>query len=91
MMKAVTTTALLLMIFFVFVMLGNSPTEKIERSCEPVLWVGNVVESVFLLADSDWSDDVKETTEEIDYSCRYIIWRAFYEEEYLEFKNGEGS
>jgi hypothetical protein len=87
MLKAISGSALIMMIFGCWVLLAGAQEERINRSCQPILWFGNVLESVALLTVDSWSDAVKEQTLDLDYGCRYVVWRVFYEEEYLEFRN----
>lgn len=83
-MKALSTVTLVLLAFFMYVMIEPTPERRIARTCVPILWVGNILESFGLLADEKYANSIKDGTDGIDYGCRYTVWRFFYEKEYLE-------
>lgn len=68
----------------VWVVMATNPAERIERSCQPVLWAGNVMTSLTALTVPQYQDHVDEGFQSADYACRYTVWRLFYEEAWLE-------
>lgn len=87
MLKAISGSALLMVIFACWILLASSQEERINRSCYPIVWFGNILESIALLTVESWAEGVKEQALDVDYGCRYVVWRVFYEDDYLEFVN----
>lgn len=85
-MRMLSTTAILFFIFMAYILLATTPMARIERACMPVVWTGNVTESVALLLSPRYAKSTERWFQKTDYGCRYVIWRFFYEEEYLEYK-----
>lgn len=74
----------LLILFVLWVAIGNGAEDRIVRSCKPVVWFGNLSVSVVQLIDPDYQDAAQEAFDRMDYGCRYSIWRLLYEKEYLK-------
>lgn len=84
-MKTFSVVGAGFVIFLLWVMIASTPTKRIERTCQPVLWVGNIAESVALLFGSNsGKNSVTNSFESADYACRYSVWRLFYGKEYEE-------
>lgn len=73
-------------IFLVFVFLATTAEERFGRACKPVIWTGNVVESITMLIHDDWTDNVRSGFKSADYGCRFTVWRFFYEEDYIKYQ-----
>ena len=73
-----------MMVFAAWVMLPPSPNERMERVCKPIVWTGKAAVAVSDLASQKYSPDVERFFEKADYSCRYVIWKVFYQEEWLK-------
>ena len=73
----------LLVLFAIWVTLGNGPEQRIERSCKPVVWMGNVSVSIVQLISYKYQDKAQAAFDGFDYGCRFSVWRLFYEKEYL--------
>jgi len=71
------------LVLLAWVMIATSGEERISRACKPIVWTGNLFESVFMIAREDWADNVKSVFDNVDYTCRFSVWRFFYEEEYV--------
>lgn len=89
-MKTFSFVSALFLVFALWIVLATSSVTRIERACQPFLWMGKFIESVFLLTYKKGAEAAVETSNEFDYGCRYTIWRFFFEEEYLEKKRLEG-
>jgi hypothetical protein len=76
--------ATILFVFLVgWIFLADNGRGRIERSCVPIQWAGTVVESIVDLTIPKYSSIVDEGVDSTEYSCQYVIWRIFYEKEYL--------
>jgi len=82
-MKSIPILGLGLIGFLLWVVLASTADKRIEHTCQPVLWVGNVLESVILLGVGESeANRIRHFFEEVDYGCRFSVWRFFYGEEY---------
>lgn len=88
-MRMLSTFAIAFAIYLAWILIVPNPQERINRSCQPILWVGNVFESIGLLVNERYATSMKSTTDSMDYGCRYTVWRFFYEEDYLKAKEKE--
>lgn len=76
---------ILCFVFWVFT--APMPANRIERVCEPINWVGNVATSTTALtADSHTQTSVR-WSDKMNYSCKYMVWRLFYQEAYNKAVN----
>lgn len=85
-MKTFSFISALLVVFLVWIVIATNSTTRIERACQPFLWTGKFMESVFLLTYERGAETVVRKANQFDYGCRYTLWRLFFEEEYLEKK-----
>lgn len=70
------------LLFFVFwVFTAPVPQLRIERTCQPINWVGNLGTSATALA-TDSTDAAARWSDKLDYSCQYMIWRLLYQKDY---------
>lgn len=83
-MKSFSIISVLLVLFIGWIFIGSTPHNRIERFCQPVMWMGNIGESILLLVGSDSKNTVTKYTSELDYGCRYATWRLFYGQEFEE-------
>lgn len=85
----------LLVLFIAWVILGDGPEQRIERSCKPAVWLGNLSVSIVQLIDPKYQDKTQAAFDSFDYGCRFSVWRLFYEKEYLksleEAENNNGA
>lgn len=68
--------------FVVWVFVASTPTDRIENGCRPVGWAGNVVTSLTALVLPDQQRRVEKWFDKLEYGCRYMTWRLFYQEKY---------
>ena len=73
-----------LIVFAAWVMMPSNPDQRLDRACRPVVWTGKAFVAVADLASQKYSPDVERFFEKADYSCRYVIWKVFYQEEWLK-------
>ena len=77
----------LLFLGFVFwIIAAASPQQRIENACRPVGWTGNVVTSLSALALPAQQKKVEGWFDKLEYGCRYMTWRLFYQEAYNQWK-----
>lgn len=68
--------------FIWWVFAAPVPQQRIERVCEPVHWIGNVATSTTALATANHTDTSVRWTDKLNYSCQYLVWRLFYQDDY---------
>ncbi len=71
-----------LLLFVVWIFLAPTPSTRIERACEPINWVGNLATSTTALTKEDSTATAATWSAQLNYSCQYMIWRLFYQEDY---------
>jgi len=69
-------------VFIVWILLASTPQTRLERACRPVDWTGNLATSTAALVAPSYQQSVTKTFRSIDYSCQYMLWRLFYEDDY---------
>lgn len=70
-------------LFFVFwIFTAPLPQERISRVCEPIHWVGNLATSTTALSSAQHTETSARWSDKLNYSCQYLIWRLFYQEDY---------
>lgn len=69
------------------IFLTTDGAERIERTCTPVEIFGNASVSTTALVADQFTGNVQNVMNTWVYGCRYIVWRSFYEKDYLEFVN----
>lgn len=84
MAKSFSIVTILMVMYIGWIFLASDSQVRIERVCHPVVWGGNVAVSVTSLTFNDSQDSVQEAFNNLDYGCRFTVWRLFYEKEYLE-------
>lgn len=67
-------------VFWVFT--APIPSTRIERFCEPINWIGNVATSSTALAVEGHTATTVRWSDKLNYSCKYMVWRLFYQEAY---------
>lgn len=74
-----------LIVFVLWFMSANSVKEKIQRICRPAYWLGNVFVSAAELGGNQQAvlNMQKMRDEGMDMSCRYMVWKQFYYEDWL--------
>lgn len=70
------------LIFIFWVFSAPLPSERIVRVCEPIHWVGNLATSTTALSAEQHTDTTVRWSDKMNYSCQYMVWRLFYQEEY---------
>lgn len=82
--KGLSIFGLAFMVFVVWVVIAASNDARIERTCRPVLWLGNISVSMASLVNSNKEEYVQHIFNKMNYGCRYTIWRLLFEKEYLK-------
>ncbi len=73
-----------ILIFIGWVFLAGPPSERIDRGCRPIGWVGNIFTSVFAIGAPSFSEATHRVFKNTEYTCQYAIWRLIYEREWIE-------
>lgn len=75
------------MIFFILVMvwtgaifLTSSPATRIERACVPATVADKIVVAIVQLAYEPWALDAHQMMLNVEYGCKYTVWKTFYED-----------
>lgn len=71
-----------LLVFILWVFSAPIPQQRIERVCQPINWVGNLATSSTALATDGHTETAVRWSDKLSYSCQYMVWRLFYQEEY---------
>lgn len=78
------------MIFMIWVSMPQDPHDRFDRACAPVAWTGNLFTSLTIMAWEKYAESMRDSWEKIDYGCEYMVWRLFYEDEYLQYAYEQG-
>lgn len=87
--RTTTIVGVALLAWITWIVLATSHDERIERTCQPTLWLGNITTSLVALTVPDYQDQVERAFDSIDYACRYTVWRLIYEDDYLKGTEGQ--
>lgn len=68
--------------FLGWVFTAPMPQDRITRACEPINWVGNMATSATALSAQSATATTARWSDKLNYSCRYLIWRAVYQDDY---------
>lgn len=72
--------------FVFWIISATTPLSRIENACRPVGWTGNVVTSLSALVLPAQQAKVQSWFDKLEYGCRYMTWRLFYQEAYNQWK-----
>lgn len=70
--------------FVVWVFIAPTPETRIQRTCEPINWVGSLATSTTALANEKHTQTSARWSDKLNYSCQYLIWRLLYQDDYLK-------
>lgn len=86
-----TLIGVAILVWVAWIVLATNSEARIERTCQPVLWAGNIATSLTQLTFNEYQDSVQESFESADYACRFTVWRLLYEENWKESQEGDES
>jgi hypothetical protein len=66
--------------WFVAIFASTDPQVRMDRTCLPVEYSGRVGTSSMMLIKADWAAPTHEFFEGVNYGCKFVLWRMFYEE-----------
>ncbi|GAB6035407.1 hypothetical protein [Galenea microaerophila] len=75
-----------LILFIIWSVLPADPSERFERGCKPIQWVGGAGVAVMEIVHKPWAKSVQNAVDKTDYTCRYTLWSLFYKKEYQQWK-----
>lgn len=81
---------LAVLLYIIWVFLGGSPDDRMQRTCQPILWAGNVTQSLTALTLPEYGQSVTKAFDNVDYACQYTLWRLFYEKDFIESLKNQG-
>lgn len=64
------------------VLITTDPQKRIDRFCVPVEYTDRAATSGMQLLDASWGASTHKFFENIQYGCRFVVWKMFYEEEW---------
>lgn len=70
----------------VYIMLGDTPSQKIERGCYPVYWMGKFTAGVATAATPSAEAGAEENKRTMYQSCKFIAFKTFYADDYKRLK-----
>lgn len=76
--------------FVAWIFLAASPTSRIENACRPLGWVGNGTVSLSSLVVPSQQTKVQGWFDKVEYGCRFITWRLFYQDAYNNWLATQG-
>lgn len=68
--------------FVIWIFMAPNPQERITRGCEPINWLGNVATSTTALSAETHVGTTSKWSDKLNYSCKYLVWRLFYQADY---------
>lgn len=81
----------IIFLFFVgWIFTASSPTARIENACKPIGFIGSVTTSLSSLVVPSQQATVQKWFDKLEYGCRYITWRLFYQESYNQWLQSQG-
>lgn len=86
-----TLIGVAILVWVAWIVLATDSETRIDRTCQPVLWVGNVATSLTQLTFSEQQDLVHESFESFDYACRFTVWRLLHEDDWKEYQESVDS
>lgn len=77
------------LIFFIAVMVwmggifvSTDPQVRMDRTCAPVEYMDKAGSGAMQLIDPGWGHATHIFFENMQYGCRFVVWRVFYEEDW---------
>ncbi|SFI13384.1 hypothetical protein [Modicisalibacter xianhensis] len=90
-MRGSTLIGVAILVWVAWIVLATDSEARIERTCQPVLWVGNVATSLTQLTFNEQQESVHEAFNSADYACRFTVWRLLHEDAWIESQQGDES
>lgn len=81
---------IIFLVFVGWVFLAGTPESRIKNFCRPIGWTGNVVVSMSALVVPDQQSRLQGYFDKFEYSCQYLNWRLFYQDEYNRWLEQNG-
>lgn len=72
--------------FVFWIIAAADPNQRIQNGCRPIGWTGNVVTSLSALVLPKQQVTVQKWFDDVEYGCRFTVWRLFYQEDYNKWK-----
>ena len=79
-----------LVIYVIWFLSASTPMLRVERVCRPVYWFGSIwVSTAELTGSKEGIVSMLKMREDMDFSCRYIVWKQFYYDDWMKQKEQE--
>lgn len=72
--------------FFGWVILADSPIERINRGCTPMNWIGRAMTTIASFGSSKAEQQVADGSSSLFNGCRVFMFRQFYAEELAQLR-----
>jgi len=90
-LRASTFLGIAILVWMAWIVLASNQEVRIERTCQPTIWMGNVVTSAVQLIAPAHQDRIEGWFDNLDYGCRFIVWRLVYERAWLEAQEADST
>ena len=72
--------------FVVYVFLADSPQERLDRTCKPIVWGGDMIHSIAGAFNSSASTlaSISKYTLKFNNKCEEATWSFFYKDDYMK-------
>ncbi len=73
---------MVLIVFAVYILVAGTPLDRINHVCSPIVWSGKAATAVTDLVSENGAASVWHGTATTFQSCRFVMFRTFYQSEY---------
>jgi hypothetical protein len=77
--------------WFISIFASTDPQVRMERTCLPLEYGGRIGTSSMMLIKADWAGPTNEFFEGVNYGCKFVIWRMFYEDSWNSAKPADNA
>lgn len=73
---------MIFLVFAVYILVAGTPLDRINHVCSPIAWSGKAATAVTDLVSENAAASVWHGTATTFQSCRFVMFRTFYQSEY---------
>jgi hypothetical protein len=73
-----------LLVWVAWVVIGGTPTARMQRTCTAVSGPGHFFASLAAAANTDWGSSIQTATNNGYYRCQLTLWNYFYADEWKQ-------
>lgn len=74
----------LVVIWFVWAVMGSTPHSRLRRACVPLAWSTDALTAFSRTTNSDYSNDLSLASHTLNYKCQMFLWNYFYRAQFLK-------